>query len=262
LNRKRLPFEETYFAKMGKKSKRRTKSTNQKSEAIPPPSSTNPTSTTITAPQAATVEKDDSKIVTPTPNNTPVSKVNAPVSSVSTTLTSTVSVPDAPELLPEFIQESLHLFTPSQQSLVKSLCSSPTNQSHIFSWSDPSTTDAAKRSLVEQLERIDKAYPTGIVGYIKNARDLLEKSQKGINPLEGWKPEVPQGESFNIGTEEFDDFEKIGLQEMGKCGIVLVAGGLGERLGYGGIKVRNFIMNYSERESHRTRTTRRLYWKY
>jgi len=75
------------------------------------------------------------------------------------------------------------------------------------------------------------------VGYIKNARELLEKSKRGENPLEGWTPSVPDGEVFEIGTESYDKFESVGLGEMGKCGFVLVAGGLGERLGYGGIKL-------------------------
>ena len=85
---------------------------------------------------------------------------------------------------------------------------------------------------------MDTAYPSGgLVGYIENAKDLLNKSRTGVNPLKGWKPEVPQGENIVIGTKEFEAFEKIGMEEMGKCGFVLVAGGLGERLGYGGIKV-------------------------
>lgn len=75
------------------------------------------------------------------------------------------------------------------------------------------------------------------MGYVKNAKELLEKSQKGENPLEGWVPSVPDGEMFTIGTKDYDEFEGLGLEEMGKCGFALVAGGLGERLGYGGIKV-------------------------
>lgn len=91
---------------------------------------------------------------------------------------------------------------------------------------------------MEQLVRMDKAYPSGgLVGYIKNARALLEKSKRGENPLEGWSPSVPDGEMFEIGTEAYDQCEQVGLGEMGKCGFALVAGGLGERLGYGGIKL-------------------------
>src|SRR5690606_31422171 len=39
------------------------------------------------------------------------------------------------------------------------------------------------------------------------------------------------------GTKEFAEAEEIGLEQCGRTGFVLVAGGLGERLGYQGIKV-------------------------
>lgn len=75
------------------------------------------------------------------------------------------------------------------------------------------------------------------MGYLNNAVELLEKSRLGVNPLEGWMPSVPKGEAFEVGTEAFLSTEKLGLTEVGSCGFVLVAGGLGERLGYGDIKV-------------------------
>ncbi len=114
------------------------------------------------------------------------------------------------------------------------------NQPHLFeNWSTETTEhDGVKLDFMAQLVRMDKTYPSGgLVGYIKNARELLAKSKRGENPLEGWTPSVPDGEMFEIGTESYDKFEAVGLGEMGKCGFALVAGGLGERLGYGGIKV-------------------------
>lgn len=39
------------------------------------------------------------------------------------------------------------------------------------------------------------------------------------------------------GSKKFDEYEKIGMQNFGGLGFVLVAGGLGERLGYPGIKI-------------------------
>ncbi len=149
-------------------------------------------------------------------------------------------------MLPDVLSDSIHLLTPSQIKLASQLCSSPTNQSHIFaSWADKSTPDEKKVELISQLERMDKAYPSGgLVGYIENAKVLLERSRKGVNPLDGWKPSVPQGENFEIGTEEYDFMEKVGMTQMGKCGFVLVAGGLGERLGYSGIKVCVSILVY------------------
>jgi UDP-sugar pyrophosphorylase len=91
------------------------------------------------------------------------------------------------------------------------------------------------------LEALDNAYPTGLAGYIENARELLEKSRKGVNPLEGWKPSVPVGRNFELGSKEYRKMEELGRHQLGAVGFVLVAGGLGERLGYSDIKVRNFV---------------------
>lgn len=39
------------------------------------------------------------------------------------------------------------------------------------------------------------------------------------------------------GQPEFDEMEQAGLDELSKVCFVLIAGGLGERLGYSGIKI-------------------------
>ena len=62
-------------------------------------------------------------------------------------------------------------------------------------------------------------------------------SKEGVNPLEGFTPSKPKGSAFEIGTPEFKTTEKIGIRELGSVGFVLVAGGLGERLGYSGAKI-------------------------
>lgn len=49
--------------------------------------------------------------------------------------------------------------------------------------------------------------------------------------------QVPSGESLTFGDDNFVQFEEIGVSEMQNAAFVLVAGGLGERLGYNGIKV-------------------------
>ncbi len=143
--------------------------------------------------------------------------------------------------LPPPLEGSLPLFTPSQQELARRLCDLPgtTNQRHLFeNWSSDPECDERKRALMSKLEMVDQSYPDGgLIGYLNNAVFLLEKSRKGENLLEGWVPSVPKGEAFVVGTDAFIDTEKLGLDEVGKCGFVLVAGGLGERLGYGDIKV-------------------------
>jgi len=143
---------------------------------------------------------------------------------------------------PMELASSLHLMTDYQKNLAITLCSPPSNQSHIFKeWPesvDDNEADAKKKMLMEQFERMDKSYPNGgLAAYIQNAKVLLEQSRKGVNPLEGWKPSIPDGETFELGTEEYSKFEEKGMSEMGKCAFVLVAGGLGERLGYNGVKL-------------------------
>lgn len=63
------------------------------------------------------------------------------------------------------------------------------------------------------------------------------ESREGKNPLDGWVPSVPTGEAYTLGSKEFIKTEKDGIKELGNVGFVLVAGGLGERLGYSDIKV-------------------------
>ena len=56
---------------------------------------------------------------------------------------------------------------------------------------------------------------------------------------------MPEGAKFELGTKEFKSMEKVGIKELGNVGFILVAGGLGERLGYSGAKVRIYIFDAS-----------------
>lgn len=107
------------------------------------------------------------------------------------------------------------------------------NQSHLF------TETSDHGHIVRQLKYFDGNYPGGIQNYIGRARELLRNSATGVNPLEGWKPSAPEGllVSPELDIEGFLSLEAEGLNEIAHCGIVLVAGGLGERLGYSSIKI-------------------------
>ena len=48
---------------------------------------------------------------------------------------------------------------------------------------------------------------------------------------------VPPVVDVEFNSELFHELEKEGLEELTHCGFVLVAGGLGERLGYNDIKI-------------------------
>lgn len=93
------------------------------------------------------------------------------------------------------------------------------------------------KGLCEQIVKLDKVTPTGMKNYLERGRKLLESSMKGENPFDKYKPEVPTGIFLKPSEAEFYYYEELGLQELSKIGFVLIAGGLGERLGYSGIKI-------------------------
>ncbi|QHI68780.1 UTP--glucose-1-phosphate uridylyltransferase [Tichowtungia aerotolerans] len=126
--------------------------------------------------------------------------------------------------------------TPTEQELIQKLLNA--GQEHLFAdWDAPGTNDDAKTTFLTTLARVDNSYPGGLTGYISNARKLLAEAQKGANPFEGLEPHQPAKVDLTQFDETYDHFEAIGKTRFDKTAIVLVAGGLGERLGYNGIKL-------------------------
>lgn len=141
----------------------------------------------------------------------------------------------------DIITSNAELFPPSQVKLALRLCSNEYDQGHLFShWNSTIGDDEKKkRTMMNQLELLDKNYqPGGLCEYIKNAKKLLKQAKEGQNPFDGWHPSVPRGENVEYGSKKHRELEKVGLKQAKKTAFVLVAGGLGERLGYKGIKVR------------------------
>ena len=95
-----------------------------------------------------------------------------------------------------------------------------------------------QQEFISQINRLDKACRGGIKDYLKRAKILLENSKNKINNFEGYKIEVPDDiPHIDIGSEEFYRLDKLGFNKIKDTVFVLVAGGLGERLGYTGIKI-------------------------
>jgi len=110
-------------------------------------------------------------------------------------------------------------------------------QEHLFAdWDPPGTNDEAKTAFLETLTRVDNAYPGGVVGYISNARKLLSEAKEGKNPFEGFVPEQPDVVDLTCFNDDYDRYEALGIAHAAKTAFVMVAGGLGERLGYSDIK--------------------------
>ena len=111
-------------------------------------------------------------------------------------------------------------------------------QTHLLEdWPEAGVGDDDKRRLVSALSKTDASYAGGLAKYISRSRELLAASQRGANPFEGFAPSVPDGETLVFGEAGFESAEAAGLEAAAKTGFVLVAGGLGERLGYDGIKL-------------------------
>ncbi|KAL7155808.1 hypothetical protein ABFS83_03G100600 [Erythranthe nasuta] len=134
------------------------------------------------------------------------------------------------------LQKNLSLLSSEQVELAKMLLEM--NQGHLFQhWPESGVEDDDKRAFFDQIARLNASYPGGLASYIKTARELLADSKAGKNPYEGFTPSVPSGEVLTFGEDNFVQFEDAGIREARKAAFVLVAGGLGERLGYNGIKV-------------------------
>jgi UDP-sugar pyrophosphorylase len=177
------------------------------------------------------------------------------MSSASTAAPVDGTVPDVPtcgstssvatQTVPPYLLDAMSVVTPAQKQLITTLYCD-LGQEHLFKEHHFSSKapPSMRRQMAAQLEVLDQEYADGgLAGYIRNARTLLANSRNNINPLEGWQPTLStSGSSLELGSPTFDAMERKGLPELGSVGFVLVAGGLGERLGYSGIKVRWFSL--------------------
>jgi UDP-sugar pyrophosphorylase len=112
------------------------------------------------------------------------------------------------------------------------------NQHHLFAdWDPAGTRDADKLAFLNSLLQADQSDPGGLPAYIRNARHLLAEASAGTNPFDGCTPAQPDIVDLSTFGPEYDKAEATGLECLGQTAIVLVAGGLGERLGYHGIKL-------------------------
>jgi len=167
-------------------------------------------------------------------------------SSPSTACSSTTS--SSEETTKSFIsKENLDLLSSEGKSALLNLIEfdqssdNPCQHDVYGSWPDVGTKDNLKINLANQIAELDSSYPGGLKSYITKARKLLQESKLGTNPFEEYAPTVPEGERLcyenKLTNMSFSEAEQAGLQGIGDVAFVIVAGGLGERLGYSGIKL-------------------------
>jgi UDP-sugar pyrophosphorylase len=135
-----------------------------------------------------------------------------------------------------FFSQQAAVFTPEDISLAQDLLAE--GQSHLFeNWKPPGEGDDIKRGFLQSLRLVNESYPGGLIGYIRNARILLAGAASEANPFEGYTPAEPDMVDLSEFGPEYEEAEALGFAAFAETAVVLVAGGLGERLGYHGIKL-------------------------
>ena len=110
------------------------------------------------------------------------------------------------------------------------------NQSEIIERYNKAS-EQEQKDFINQYNQLEKTCPGGISDYLKRAKILLEDSKNNVNPFQDYTPEVPLGFNVKVGSDQFFELDKLGFEQLEKTVFVLVAGGLGERLGYPDIKI-------------------------
>jgi len=175
----------------------------------------------------------------------------APVNSASTTIDDNVPVrvalvpasaaldtPPTPPPPPSNPFITIHKLSPEQAELATLL--NDNGQQQLFTHWDNSNDSEAKSSQMDQLLALHKSSPLpgGLLTYASRARELLSAAKLSLNPLADYTPSVPTGETLSLSSPKFPSLEALGAPLLSKSiSFVLVAGGLGERLGYNSIKV-------------------------
>lgn len=97
-------------------------------------------------------------------------------------------------------------------------------------------TDAQCEALLRQINNLSNFYSGGAAAYLDKARKLVDDFKNNRHEI----PEVmglPSNITHITLGPEYEELEETARSRLGEVGIVLVAGGLGERLGSKQIKV-------------------------
>lgn len=125
-------------------------------------------------------------------------------------------------------------------ALKEELCSSGLDQGHLFiNW--PESMDAytdEQIAFLTELYLFQNTYHGGVPQYIRTGKELLaaESDEVDFTDLE-MPPLIFNAPLLNERSAEMTELEKTGTEMLRKTVFVLVAGGVGERLGSSDIKV-------------------------
>ena len=111
------------------------------------------------------------------------------------------------------------------------------NQEHIITKYNASSKKEQEDFII-QFNNLEKVCRGGLKDYLTRAKILLEESKNKVNHFSDTTIEIPDEiPHIEIGTPLFFELDQLGFDQLKQTVFVLVAGGLGERLGYTGIKI-------------------------
>ncbi|KAH9252273.1 hypothetical protein BASA81_009875 [Batrachochytrium salamandrivorans] len=102
-------------------------------------------------------------------------------------------------------------------------------QGHIFHEFDSETDDEMAERFALQLLKLNSTTPGGLKDYCQRGKRILTQ-QHPINLSDIQPP--PLGDVLTSHSPQFEECQELGWREIPYIGFVLVAGGLGERLGF------------------------------
>ena len=111
-------------------------------------------------------------------------------------------------------------------------------QKHLFeNWNHVSQTTAYKKTIIEPLEHFHQNYQKGLFAYLKKVKKLLREQNKNTHFYPKKNLTIPEAIPLLKWDNHYQYYENKGKQLANEVAFILVAGGLGERLGYKGAKV-------------------------
>lgn len=148
-------------------------------------------------------------------------------------------------LLPNTKRESRvagdHISIEELHALRHRLTAPSIDQAHLFEgWpQNPEYYSAEQIDLLEDLLDFSDDYEGGVEQYIVNGRRLLDLRDQESDIFSGLEmpPLIFKAPSLYEKSDELMELEKSAAKLLKKTVFVLVAGGMGERLGYSGAKV-------------------------
>ena len=89
------------------------------------------------------------------------------------------------------------------------------------------------KTMIAQVSHFNQNYPGGLRFYCQKGRDLVSKQSN----FEEMEISMPQNLDYVEWNEQYENLEASVASRLSEVAFVLVAGGLGERLGFPGIKL-------------------------